>query len=122
MTLSCTLSLISCDKNKVAHPGFDNSVITKVEGPVSVAVGQEIDLQVTLQGYNGCAVSGQLQENIYGNTHIIKGKVIYEGDACFQALVSIVKTYKFKGSANGTYELKFLKVDNTFITHTITVD
>lgn len=119
--LTGSLLLISCDKNELSHSGFDNSVITKVEGPASGSVGQEIDLEITLQGYNGCAVAGQLQESIYGNTRVIKGKVIYEGEACHQALVSVVKSYMFKTSSAGTYELKFLKVDNTFITHTITV-
>lgn len=121
LILSGTFSLSSCDKDDVEDSGFDKSVITNVEGP-SGTVGQEIILQVTLQGNNGCAVSGQLQESVEGNTRTIKGKVIYQGEVCHQALVSIVKNYTFKASTAGTYELKFLKIDNTFITHTITVN
>lgn len=121
MMLTVAFSLSRCDKDEVPNPGLDKSVITNVEGPASGKIGQEIIFEVTLQGYNGCAISGELQENIDGTTRIIKGKVIYHGEACYQALVSIVKTYTFKASATGTYELKFLKVDNTFITHTINV-
>jgi hypothetical protein len=121
LILSGTFSLSSCDKEDIWDYTLENSVITKVEGPTSGVVGQEITLEVTLQGNNGCAVSGQLQETVEGNTHVIKGKVIYQGEVCTHALVSIAESYTFKASSAGTYELKFLKADKAFITHTITV-
>lgn len=92
-----------------------------MEGPTSVQVGQEISLEVTLQGINGCASSGEFQETGDGNTRVIKGSVIYTGEACYQALKAITKSYNFKASATGKYELKFVKADKTFITHTVTV-
>jgi hypothetical protein len=114
--------LVSCDKNDVSESEFDNSVITHVEGPATAAVGQQVELMVTLQGNNGCAVSGQLQENIEGKTRVIRGKVNYQGEACHQALVPVVEIYKFQTAIKGTYELKFLKIDNTFVIHKITVN
>ena len=114
--------LVSCDKNDVSESEFDNSVITHVEGAASTAVGQQIELKVTLQGSNGCAVSGQLQENIQGKTRVIRGTVNYQGEVCHQALVPLVEIYKFQAAIQGTYELKFLKIDNTYVIHKITVN
>ncbi|WP_207423060.1 hypothetical protein [Desertivirga brevis] len=121
LIISGTFCQISCDKDKTSDFSLENSVITKVEGPTSVAVGQEINLEVTLQGNNSCAASGQLQEKVDGNTRIIKGSVIYQGEACYQALISIAKNYTFKASSTGKYEFKFVKADKTFVTHTVMV-
>lgn len=75
-----------------------------------------------MQGNNGCAVSGVLKEMADGNVRTVAGKVNYQGDICTQAIVFLVVDYSFKASAPGTYELKFLKADKTYLNHTIKVD
>jgi hypothetical protein len=115
------LLLFGCDKETATVAGFENSAITKVEGPTTASVGQEVLIKVSLQGNNGCAVSGQLQETVNGSTRTIAGKVNYQGDVCTQAIVYIITNYSFKASSTGVYDLKFIKADGTFIVHTITV-
>jgi hypothetical protein len=122
LILSGTLSLSSCEKEEVKNSDIVKSAIIKAEGPTSGTVGQEIALQITLQGNNGCAVSGELQESADGNTRTIKGTVTYKGEICHQALVSVTKIYTFKANTAGTYNLKFVKADDTFISHTIIVN
>lgn len=109
-----------CDTDE-SEPDFGMSVITKVDGPTSGSVSQEITLQVTLQGNNSCAVRGELTETAGGNTRVIMGKVVHESVSCFPVLTSVLANYTFKTAAKGTYELRFVKADNTFITHVINV-
>lgn len=115
------LTLSGCDEETATLAGSENSFITNVEGPATAKVGEELLIKVTLQGMNGCAVSGGFEESVNGNIRTIAGKVYYQGSVCTQAIVSVVANYSFKASIAGTYELRFLKADKSFITHTVTV-
>lgn len=115
-------ALGSCGKDLRTFPENESSAITMIEGPTTVKAGEELLVKVTLQGNNGCAVSGELKEIADGNLRTVAGKVHYKGEMCTQALVYLVVDYRFKASSPGTYELKFLKADKTFLTHTIEVE
>lgn len=112
----------ACDKDELPVTESGSSDITNVEGAATASVGQEIELKVTLQGMNGCAVSGTLKENVSGKSRFITGTVNYQGEMCYQALVSVTENYKFKATSKGVYDLRFLKIDSTVISHKITVN
>ena len=120
VTILGLLFISSCKKPKAADSNFNKSSIIVVLGPKYGFVGHPVHYHVTLQGKNGCAVSGRLQDSVSGNSRTIKGSVIYNGDACAQKLVEIQTAYSFTPTVVGTYELKFLKLDGT--THTILVE
>ncbi|MGB4399963.1 MAG: hypothetical protein WBJ10_11380 [Daejeonella sp.] len=124
--ISATLITLSgvggCNKDSGTIAANEISAITEIEGPTTARVGEEQLFKVTLQGNNGCAVSGELKEIADGNLRTVAGKVHYKGEMCTQAIVYLVVDYRFKTSRPGTYELKFLKADKTFLTHTIKVN
>ena len=120
--LIALLALGSCDKDSGTFSDNESSAITKIEGPTTSKAGEELLVKVTLQGNNGCAISGELKEIANGNLRTVAGKVNYKGEVCTQALVYLVVNYSFKTSTPGTYELKFLKADKTYLNHTIKVD
>ncbi len=69
-------ALGSCGKDLRTFPENESSAITMIEGPTTVKAGEELLVKVTLQGNNGCAVSGELKEIADGN---LRTKFITKG-------------------------------------------
>lgn len=84
-------------------------------------VNQEIILTVSFGCYNGCGQFGSFDEVISGNATTITVNAKYEGCICTQDAPIRQTTYKFKKSQAGTFDLKFLQAENTYLIHTITV-
>jgi hypothetical protein len=116
------LTVAGCDKGSKSEEDPSYSVITKVEGPVSASIGQEIHIKVTLEGNNGCAVSGELHEIVAGDSRTITGKINYQGTVCPMIMVYMISDYSFKSTTPGIYQLKFLKRDGSYINHSVTVN
>ena len=95
--------------------------MTKIEGANSALVNQEIILTVSFGCYSGCGQFGNFNEVISGNTTTISVNAKYEGCICTQDAPIRQTTYKFKKSQTGTFDLKFLQTENTYLTHTIIV-
>ena len=68
-----------------------------------------------------CVQFDNFEENISGNTTIINVIAKYEGCICNEIAPTLKTSYKFKKLQTETYELKFLKDDNSYLTHTILV-
>lgn len=121
-SFSLILTFPSCNKN---HNGsclsFTKAPVTKIEGANSASVNQELVLTVSFQCFNGCGQFGNFDEVISGNTTTITVNAKYEGCICTQDAPIRQITYKFKKSQQGTFDLKFLQTENTYLTHTITV-
>lgn len=95
--------------------------VTKIEGPSTASVNQEIDVTVSFGCFNGCGQFGNFEETITGNTTLINVNAKYEGCICTQDAPIRKTSFKFKKSQTGTYELKFLQSENIYLTHTIIV-
>ena len=115
--------LLGCARKQVANNClfYTKAPVTKIEGATTVLVGQEIDLTVSFGCSNGCGQFDNFEENISGNTTIINVIAKYEGCICTEIAPTLKTSYTFKKSQTGTYELKFLKDDNSYLTHTIIV-
>ena len=118
-----TFFLASCNKQKEDEKClyFLKAPVTKVEGITTALVNQEITLDVYFSCNNGCGQFGNFEESISGNTTTIVANAKYEGCICTDILLSIKATYKFKKAQSGTYQLKFLQRENTYLTYTIIV-
>ena len=118
------LSLVSCKKGKEGNEcvSYTSAQVTKVDGPNSVSVNQEIDLSVYYYLSNGCGRFQTIETNTTGNTSIIDLKAKYEGCICTDILLSGQIIYKFKAQQVGVYFLKFLQPNKSYLIDTITVN
>jgi hypothetical protein len=117
------ITLLGCTKKNTDNIclSFAKAPVTKVEGPITALVNQEIILTVSFSCFNGCGQFGNFDEAINGNLTTISVNAKYEGCICTQDIPTRQTTYKFKKSQKGSFDLKFLQTDNTFLTYTIIV-
>ncbi|MBS3921993.1 MAG: hypothetical protein KGZ37_02445 [Nitrosarchaeum sp.] len=120
---SIIITLLGCNKKNEdkACLSFTKAPVTKVEGANTALVNQEIILTVSFGCYNGCGQFGNFDEASTGNTTTITVNAKYEGCICTQDAPIRQTMYKFKKSQTGTFNLKFLQTENTYLTHTIIV-
>lgn len=122
-SLFLIISLIGCNKTHERDKclSFTKAPVIKVEGANAALVNQEIILTVFFGCYNGCGQFENVNETTAGNSTTIIVNAKYEGCICTQDAPIRQTTYKFKKSIPGTFELRFLQAENTYLTHTIIV-
>lgn len=120
---SLTLLLISCKKNKEnSHClSFTNAAVTNIEGSNTALVNQEIVLTISFQCTNGCGQFGSFEETTIGNIIQVSVKAKYEGCVCTQDVPIRTTQYKFRKSQSGSFEIRFLQNNNSYLSHTIVV-
>ena len=120
---SLALLLISCKKNKENSNclSYTNAAVTNIAGPNAALVNQEIVLAISFQCTNGCGQFGSFEENSVGNIIQVTVKAKYEGCICTQDLPIRTSQYKFKKSQPGSFELRFLQSNNSYLSHTVVV-
>lgn len=113
---------IGCQSNNSDNcSSIQQAYITKVDGNTIGNVNQEIPFTVYFGINSGCGKYGTPSESILGNTRTISVNAKYEGCAC-TAIAGVISTiYTFKTTQAGTYYLKFLQGNNTFITDTLII-
>jgi hypothetical protein len=109
------------DNNSNACLSFNKAPVTKVEGATVALVNQEISLTVSFGCSNGCGEFVNFDEAVTGNTTSIAVNAKYEGCICTLDAPIRQTIYKFKRSQPGTYDLKFLQAENTYLVYTIVV-
>lgn len=122
--VSLIITLMACNKkhgDKSTCLSFIKAPVTKIEGANTALVDQEIMLTVSFGCFNGCGQFGNFAETITGNATTILVNAKYEGCICTQDAPIRQTVYKFKRSYPGTFELKFLQTENTYLAHTIIV-
>ena len=116
------LLLYSCTKKENdSCISYIPAPVTKVDGPNSGMVNQEIPFTVDYFCINGCGKFWDIKEDLNGSTASIKIITKYEGCVCTQALVPGQVLYNFKASQPGTYYLKFLQWDINYLMDTILI-
>ena len=125
LLLAITLLNVSCEKMESASLDEKYCAITKVVGPSSTTLGNEVSLEVEIYLNNGCSSFSGFREELIDKTNEIRAvqqNKNSENVMCHQALVESKNTYKFKATSRGKYLLKFISVDNSIITHELTVN
>jgi len=94
--------------------------VSSITGPDNAIVDEPIELEASITTANTCGTfSGFAQSAGYPKE--IVAVVTYQGCHCDPVGETTTETYTFKEDEAGTYVLKFLKPDNTFLTKIITV-
>ena len=115
-----TLLIISCNKNDDVI--FVHWNITKVEGPGTGNINQQIALTVYWPyGSGSCDVLDKFVETKQGNIIYIKAYGHTTSGICTADAGIKTKIYDFLSASAGTFELRFVNRDNTFISHTIVI-
>ena len=120
----CSIILLtSCAKKQEDEKciSTDKAPVTKIEGATTASANQEVNLTISFTCFNGCGQFGNVEETIAGNTTTIIVNAKYTGCICTQDVPTRTTLYKFKKVQVGTYQLKFLQTENTYLTHTIIV-
>jgi len=113
----------SCDKqpDDGSCVSYAKAPVTKIEGVTTTLANQDVTLTISFGCFNGCGQFGNFEETIVGNITTIKVNAKYEGCVCTQEAPIRVTSYNFKKTQTGTYELKFSRGENSYLTHTIVV-
>lgn len=120
----CSIILLtSCNKKQEEDKCISTvkAPVTRIEGATTASINQEINLTISFTCFNGCGQFGNMEETIAGNTTTIIVNAKYTGCICTQDVPTRATSYKFKKALAGTYQLKFLQTENTYLTHTIIV-
>jgi hypothetical protein len=115
--------LLSCDKPEENACGisYANAPVTRVQGPNSASVNQDLSLSVLFSCFNSCGQFGRIEETSNADTTTIKVIAKYEGCICLQVFTSGQTIYKFRAARAGTYYLKFWQGENSYITDTVMI-
>ncbi|MBS1752883.1 MAG: hypothetical protein R2765_12490 [Ferruginibacter sp.] len=114
---------LSCDKTPDDNKclSYTQAPVTKVEGPNTGNVNQDINLIVSFGCFNGCGQFGKFEQTSDGDTTTINVIAKYEGCICTQDAPIRQTTYKFKATQPGIYFLKFLQTEKAYLTDTIQI-
>ena len=115
-----TLLIVCCNKkNEVT---FSHWNVTKVEGPAAGNANQAIALTVYWPyGSGSCDVLDKFEETREGSIIYIKAYGHVTSGICTMDAGIKTKIYNFFSASTGTFELRFVNRDNTFISHTIII-
>jgi len=122
--LMALCSVLACNKkhdDSSTCLSFSKAPVTKIEGANSAFVNQEVILTVSFGCNNGCGQFESFDEEITDIATTITVNAKYEGCICTQDIPIRQTTYQFKKSQTGTFNLRFLQTENTYLTHTIIV-
>jgi hypothetical protein len=117
--------LFACEKeNKEVEKEIIQHDMTAVTGPASGAVNEGVPLSVTYTSLNGCDSIDTFTQVPAANTVSVRAfsYALSPNTVCTQALSTRTKVFNFVSSSKGTFELRFYKTDNSFFTHTLTIN
>ena len=101
--------------------GYVNAPIVKIEGPSEGRINEDINLKFFIQCSNSCGNFEKFEEVADDDTTIINAIAKYEGCACADYLKIVEVNYRFKASQPGTYYLKFLQQNKSYLRDTIII-
>ncbi|RPD45856.1 hypothetical protein DNI29_17050 [Hymenobacter sediminis] len=125
LTLAALLSstlLTSCLDDKEPSCSSDALAPTlAVVSPKTGTVNTPVEVRYTIQIANSCGQFKSLTEQRNGNNIYLSPLVSYEGCSCPQIASDYTGSFKFTAPTPGKYVFHFLKLDNTILTDTLTV-
>ena len=117
------LATISCNKKNDSNVSLTQWNITKVEGSSTGNVNQSLALIVYWPYSSGCDILDNFQETKQANVIFVKAYGhTASGGICTDDAGIKTKIYNFTSATAGTFELRFINRDNSFISHFITIN
>ena len=115
-----TFLIISCHKGD--EEIFVHWNVTKVEGPATGKINQSVAVTIYWPyGSGSCDVLDKFEETKEGNIIYIKAYGHTTSGICTMDAGIKTKIYNFLSASAGTFELRFVNPDNTFISHIIII-
>lgn len=116
--------LLSCSKpqDNTKCISYSSAQVTKVSGPNTALVNQQITVTISYYLTNGCGHFEGIDATSATNSTTINLKARYEGCICTDNLIGGETNYTFKSDKAGNYYLKFLQPDKTYLVDTIIVN
>ena len=113
----------SCNKNNDRDKTLTQRQMEKVEGPASGNINQTLPLTVYWYSTSGsCDVLEKFEETKQGSVLFIQAFGFLNGGICTMDAPIKTKTYNFISTSAGTFELRFLNKDSSYIAHTVTIN
>ncbi len=115
------LLVSSCKKNAVGEQQYRHWLVESVAGGGTINVNDTLPLTVFWPYSNGCDLVDKFEENRKSSVIYIKAMGYNRGGICTMDAGIKATSYKFVAPSAGTYELRFLRPDSSFIAHTVQV-
>ncbi len=126
VVLFLSTALISCsndDDKAESTVKTKTAFVTKIEGPATGKVNDELSYDVTFTVDNACGEFDKIEETTIGETKGLQVVAKYPSEVCTQQVPDPKKTvYKFKATAKGTFEIKFRKSETEFLTQKVVIE
>ncbi|KAF2331334.1 hypothetical protein [Flavobacterium daemonense] len=127
VVLFLSTALISCsndDDHAEAAVKTKTAFVTKIEGPATGKVNDELSYDVTFTVDNACGEFDKIAETTIGETKGLEVVAKYPvNGVCTQQIPDPKKTvYKFKATAKGTFDIKFRKSETEFLTQKVVIE
>ncbi|KAF2507166.1 hypothetical protein EYY60_21920 [Flavobacterium zhairuonense] len=126
VVLFLSTALISCsndDDKAESTVKTKTAFVTKIEGPATGKVNDELSYDVTYVVDNACGEFDKISETTIGEAKGLQVIAKYPSEVCTQQVPDPKKTvYKFKATAKGTVEIKFKKSETEFLTQKVVIE
>jgi hypothetical protein len=117
------LLVISCKKNNDTDNKFRHWPVVKVEGASNGTKNQVIPITVYWPYTSGsCDVLSKFETSRKGSIIEIIALGYSSGGICTMDTGIKTKIYEFTSSSAGTFELRFMNRDNTYLSHTVVIN
>jgi hypothetical protein len=116
------IAFSSCENNGSEEINSTQWNITKVEGPTSGTLNQNITLKAYYQTASGCDVFDKFEQIDQDKVISIKAYGHTTNKICTAQAVERSSDFSFIPTMIGTYEFKFLNRDNSIVTHIMTIN
>jgi hypothetical protein len=120
--ISCLIISGCTKKNKESDClSYQFAPVTKITGPNTGYVNQDVRLIVSFGIFNGCGGFGNFEQAQNGDTTLIKVNAKYQGCICTELAGTMDTSFVFRANHTGTYFLKFIQPDHSYILDTLLI-
>jgi hypothetical protein len=114
---------LSCNKNNDSEKSLRQWQILKVEGSSNGSINQVAGITVYWPYTSGsCDFLSKFEESRQGSIITVKAMGYSTGGICTMDAGIKKKIYEFISASAGTFEIRFLNPDNSFIAHTVVIN
>jgi hypothetical protein len=96
--------------------------VTKVEGPNTGLVNQDISLTVYYPTSSGCDIFDKFEQSAQGNVISVKAFGHTDTGFCTQVALERTVIFNFQPNSTGIFEIRFINKDNSYLTHNLIID
>ena len=96
--------------------------VTKVEGPNTGIINQATSLTVYYPTSSGCDIFDKFEQSTQGNVISVKAFGHTESNSfCTQVALERTVIFNFQPNSKGVFEIRFIKRDNSYLTHNLII-